>query len=169
MATLLLVLAQLAGLLLIPFGLPGIWLQVVALGVYAWVGGFQQVGLLTLGVVMVLAVLAEVAEFVLGGRYAARYGGSRRAAWGAILGGLVGAILGVPVPVVGSVIGAFLGSFAGAAAMELSLSKSWRNPEWQGAMRVGWGAFLGRLVATAVKSGLGVAVAALAILAAVVV
>lgn len=158
----LLVLAQVAGLLLIPFGLPGIWLQVVALGAFAWATGFQDVSLITVLFAAALAALAEVAEFVLGGRYAERYGGSRRAAWGAILGGLAGAILGVPIPIVGSVIGAFVGSFVGAAALEMT-----NRTEWRGAVRVGWGAFIGRLVATAVKSGLGVAVLAIALLAAV--
>lgn len=167
MGVALLVLAQVAGLLLIPFGLPGIWLQVASLGVFAWATGFREVGLVTLALVVVLAVLAEVAEFALGGKYATRYGGSKRAAWGAILGGIAGAILGVPVPIIGSVIGAFVGSFVGAAVMEMTRSKDWRNPEWRGAVRVGWGAFLGRLVATAVKSGIGVAVAAVAVLSAV--
>lgn len=161
----LLVLAQVAGLLMIPFGLPGIWVQVVAVGVFGWLGGFREIGWVTIGIVAALAVAAEVAEFALGGRYAARYGGSRRAAWGAILSGLVGAVLGVPVPVIGSVIGAFVGSFVGAALMEASLT--WRNPEWRGALRVGWGALLGRLVATAVKSGIGVMVAVIAVAAAV--
>ncbi|MBD0320832.1 MAG: DUF456 domain-containing protein [Gemmatimonadetes bacterium] len=123
--------------------------------------------MITLAVVVVLAVLAEVAEFVLGGRYAERYGGSKRAAWGAILGGLAGALLGVPVPIIGSVIGAFVGSFVGAALLEMTNNKDWKNPQWRGAVRVGWGAFLGRLVATAVKSGIGVAVAAVAVLSAV--
>ena len=167
MAIPLLILAQVAGLLLIPFGLPGIWLQVLSLGAFAWATGFREVGWAPLTVVVVLAVAAEVAEFTLGGKYAARYGGSRRAAWGAILGGLVGAVLGVPVPIVGSVIGAFVGSFVGAALLEMTNSKDWRNPELRGAVRVGWGAFLGRLVATAVKSGIGVAVGAVAVLSAV--
>ncbi|HLM68625.1 MAG TPA: DUF456 domain-containing protein [Longimicrobium sp.] len=167
MGVALLVLAQVAGLLLIPFGLPGIWLQVVSLGVFAWATGFREVGLVTIVLVVVLAVLAEVAEFALGGKYAERYGGSKRAAWGAILGGIAGAIMGVPIPIIGSVIGAFVGSFVGAALLEMTNSTDWRNPEWRGAMRVGWGAFLGRLVATAVKSGIGVAVAAVAVLSAV--
>lgn len=167
MSTTLLVLAQVVGLLLIPFGLPGIWLQVMSLGVFAWATGFREVGVVPLVLVVVMAVLAEVAEFALGGRYAERYGGSKRAAWGAILGGLVGAVLGVPVPIIGSVIGAFVGSFVGAALLEMTNSKDWRNPELRGALRVGWGAFLGRLVATAVKSGIGVAVAAVAVLSVV--
>ena len=167
MAILLLVAAQVAGLLLIPFGLPGTWLQVAALGAFAWFTGFHEVGFVPIALALGLALGAEVAEFVLGGRYAERYGGSRRAAWGAILGGLIGAVLGVPIPIVGSVIGAFAGSFVGAAVLEMSRSADWRNPEWRSSLRVGWGAFIGRLVATAMKCGIGVAIAAVAVLSAV--
>lgn len=167
MAILLLLAAQVAGLLLIPFGLPGTWLQVLALAGFAWATGFREVGFVPIALALALAIAAEVGEFVLGGRYAERYGGSRRAAWGAILGGIVGAVLGVPIPIVGSVIGAFAGSFVGAALLEMSRSADWRNPEWRTGMRVGWGAFIGRLVATALKCGIGVAIAAVAILSAV--
>ncbi len=103
-----------------------------------------------------LATVAEVIEFSLGARFARKYGGGRRAAWGAILGGIIGAIIGVPVLIIGSLLGAFLGSFVGAALAEYTSRR-----ELPGSLRVGWGAFLGRLAATAVKSGLGVAVAAL--------
>src|SRR3954469_14524233 len=123
MALALLVLAQLAGLLMVPLGLPGTWLQVAALGAYAWASHWHG-GWVVFAVALLLAAGAEVVEFVLGGRFARRYGGSRRAAWGAILGGLVGAVVGTPVPVIGSVIGAFVGAFLGAAALEWSA-----NPE----------------------------------------
>ena len=157
----LLALAQLLGLLLIPFGLPGIWLQVLAVAGYGMATEFRTVGWITIAAVTLLAAAAEVIEFALGGRYARLYGGSRRAAWGAILGGLVGAFLGVPIPIIGSVIGAFVGAFAGAALLELT-----RSPEIRGALRVGWGAFVGRMVAVAVKSGIGVAIAAIALISA---
>jgi uncharacterized protein len=161
MAYTLLVLAQLAGLLLIPFGLPGTWLQVLALAAFAALTDFSPVGAASIAVVVLLALAGEVVEFVLGGRYARKYGGSKRAAWGAILGGLVGAVVGVPVFIVGSVIGAFIGAFAGAALLELT-----RSPDARAALRVGWGAFVGRLVATAAKSAIGVAIAAVALYAA---
>lgn len=167
MAYLLLVLAQLAGLAMVPFGLPGTWLQVVALGAYAWSTRFTTVGWPTLAIAVALAVAGEVIEFTLGGRFAQKYGGSRRAAWGAILGGLVGALVGTPLPIVGSVIGAFVGAFAGAVLMELTLTKDWRNPELRSAARVGWGAFLGRLAAMAAKSAIAVAILALALISAV--
>lgn len=161
MAYALLAVAQVVGLLLIPFGLPGIWLQVGALAVYGYFTGFTSIGPAAIVVATVLALVAEVIEFVLGGRFARQYGGGSRSAWGAIVGGIVGAVLGVPVPIIGSVIGAFVGSFAGAALFEYSSRR-----ELRGSMRVGWGAFLGRLAATAVKSAIGVAVAVLALLAA---
>jgi hypothetical protein len=162
MAYALLVLAQVAGLLLIPFGLPGTWLQVLGLVGHAALTDFTTVGAVPLVLVVALAAVGEVVEFVLGGRYAKKYGGSTRAAWGAILGGLVGAFVGVPVFLVGSVIGAFVGAFAGAALMELT-----RSPDARAALRVGWGAFVGRLVATAAKSAIGVAIAAVALLSAI--
>ena len=163
MAYALLALAQVAGLLLIPFGLPGTWVQVLALVAYAYLTKFGTVGWVAIGAVFVLAVIAEVLEFMLGGRFAEKYGGSRRAGWGAILGGLIGAFVGLPIPVIGSVIGAFLGAFAGAALLEMTVKS-----EWRGAVRVGWGAFVGRLVAVAMKSGVGVAIAAIALLSAAV-
>lgn len=162
MAYALLALAQVAGLLLIPFGLPGTWLQVLGLVAFAALTDFSTVGAVPIVIVAVLTLLGEVIEFTLGGRYARKYGGSRRAAWGAILGGLVGAFVGVPIFLVGSVIGAFVGAFAGAALLELT-----RSPDARAAMRVGWGAFIGRLVATAAKSAIGVAIAAIALLTAV--
>jgi uncharacterized protein len=156
--------AQVAGILLIPFGLPGIWLQLAALAAYAWFTGFATVGVASLAAVLLLALAAEWIEFSLGGRFARRYGGSRRAAWGAILGGIAGAFVGLPVPVVGSVIGSFVGSFAGAVLFEL-----WgaREAGMRPALRTGWGALLGRLAAVAAKSGIAVAVAAVALLVAI--
>jgi len=158
----LLALAQLAGIALVPLGLPGTWLQLAALGAFAWYTRFQTVGAWTIGIVAVLVITGEVLEWTLGRRYARKYGGSRRAEWGAILGGIAGAIAGVPVPVIGSVIGAFVGAFAGAALLELSGRADWRS-----SLRVGWGAFIGRVAAAAAKCALAVVAAAVALLSAI--
>ncbi|HEX8393034.1 MAG TPA: DUF456 domain-containing protein [Longimicrobium sp.] len=154
----LLALCQVAGLVLIPFGLPGTWLQVLGMAGYAWATDFTRLGWPALAAAVVLAIAGEVVEFTLGARYTRMYGGSPRAAWGAILGGLVGAFVGVPVFLVGSVIGAFIGAFAGAVLLEMT-----RGPQWRDALRAGWGAFLGRLIATVAKAGVGVVIAALAL------
>jgi hypothetical protein len=161
MAYALLALAQLAGLLMVPLGLPGTWLQVIAIGAYAYTQHWR-LGWWIFGIAVALAATAEVIELIMGGRFARRYGGSRRAGWGAIIGGLIGAFVGIPVPVIGSVVGAFAGAFVGAALLELTAS-----PELRGAMRVGWGAFLGRLAAAAMKSAVGVLIATIALVAAI--
>jgi len=160
MAFALLLLAQLAGLLLVPFGLPGTWLQVAAVGAYAWALHWSF-GWVVFAVALAIAIVAEVVEFLIGGRYARKYGGSRRAGWGAIIGGLIGALVGIPIPVIGSVVGAFAGAFAGAALLELT-----KNPEMRGALRVGWGAFVGRIVAAAMKSAAAVLIGVIAVVAA---
>ncbi|GDX87456.1 hypothetical protein LBMAG44_13690 [Gemmatimonadota bacterium] len=87
----LLILVLCVALLLIPIGLPGIWLMVAA-------------------------------------RYTKKYGGSSRAAWGALIGGVVGAMVGVPMPIIGSVIGALAGSFVGALLGEYSTGTP--RPYW---------------------------------------
>lgn len=153
MAPLLLFLALVAGLVLIPFGLPGLWVMTGAVLVYSYVGPAGAIGAWTVVAVAGLATLGEVLEFLLAGRYARRYGGSRRAGWGAIIGSIAGAIMGVPVPLVGSLIGAFVGAFAGAGLAELT-----RRTELRAATRVATGALLGRIAAVAVKTGIGCAI-----------
>jgi len=156
MATLgviLLVVCVLAGLLLVPLGLPGLWVMVAGVLGYGWLSGFRTVGVWTIALVVGLAFLGEMLETWIGFRFARRYGGSRRAGWGALIGGLVGAIVGVPVPIVGSVIGAFVGSFLGAALFEYL-----REQRAEVAARAGWGAVLGRAVAAATKMALGIVI-----------
>lgn len=161
MSLLLLALALLACLVLVPLGLPGTWLMIaVAIG-FPYVAGTAPLGVVTIVALLALALAGELVEFFLSARYARKYGGSRRASWGAVIGGVAGAIVGVPVPIVGPVIGAFLGSFAGALVAEAS-----RGSGTGAATRVAWGALIGRVLATAVKMGIGVAMAAWALLAA---
>ena len=149
------------GLALVALGLPGLWLMVIAVVAYGWLTDFATVGTWTIVIVLALAVVGEVIEAWLGFGLARRYGGSKRAGWGALLGGLVGAVVGVPVPVIGSVIGALIGSFAGAVVFEYSTSGAGT------ALRAGWGALLGRAAATAAKTAVGVVIAVVALFAAV--
>jgi uncharacterized protein YqgC (DUF456 family) len=149
------------GLVLVPLGLPGLWVMVAGVVGYGWLTDFRSVGVATIAVVLGLAFLGEIIEAWLGFRLTRTFGGSRRSAWGALVGGIVGAVLGVPVPIVGSVIGAFLGSFAGAALFEYSLSRTAGT-----AVRAGWGAVLGRATAAAAKIALGIVIAVLGVFAA---
>jgi len=157
----LLALAQVAGLLMVPLGLPGTWLQVIAIGAFSYATHWRA-GWFIFAVAVALAAVAEVIEFMMGGRFARKYGGSRRAAWGAILGGLVGAFMGFPLPIIGSVIGAFIGAFVGAAVLEMTA-----GAEARAALRVGWGAFVGRLAAVAMKSAVAVMIGVIALVSAI--
>jgi uncharacterized protein YqgC (DUF456 family) len=153
MLVLLFGLALLGCLFLVPLGLPGIWLMVLAGILYGPLTG-TPLGWGTVGGTAVLAVIAEAVEFALGAHMARRFGGSRRSAWGSILGSLAGAMLLSPLPVLGPMTGAFVGAFAGAWIAEWSLDRSHDT-----ATRTATGALIGRVVAVAVKVGLGMVIA----------
>jgi uncharacterized protein len=148
-------------LVLIALGLPGLWVMIASAVVYNITTHTNAIGWFTLISVGVLALIAEVIEFTLAGKYARKYGGSRRAGWGAMLGGIAGAFMGVPVPIVGPLIGAFIGSFVGALVGELSTGST-----KTGAAKAATGALVGRVVATGMKMGVGCAIAAWLFLAA---
>src|SRR2546430_14388712 len=106
------------GLLLVPLGLPGLWVMVAGIVGYGWLTDFRSVGVATIGAVLGLAFLGEIVEWWLGFRLTRTFGGSRRSAGGALVGGIVGAVLGVPLPIVGGVIGAVPRPFPRAAPVE---------------------------------------------------
>ena len=150
----------LGALLLVPLGLPGTWVMIGAAMAFAYLTG-TEIGIITLIGIFALAVIGEIIEFTLAARYTRKYGGSRRAGWGAIIGGIIGAIVGVPVPIIGSVIGAFAGAFLGALVAERT-----RGVATGAATRVATGALLGRAAAVAAKSAIGVVIAVWILLAA---
>jgi uncharacterized protein YqgC (DUF456 family) len=130
-------------ILIIPLGWPGLWIMV---GVVALGSLLGEVGPGLVVVVLAVAAAAELLEFLIVKRMSARYGGSNRAFWGAIIGGTVGVFVGAPVPILGPVIAGVIGSFLGAAAAALYESK-----DLAAASRVGWGVVLARGIAAAVK------------------
>jgi hypothetical protein len=143
---------QVAGIVLIPFGLPGTFVQLAAAIVLAAATGGQLLGWGWVAVFVVLTLFGELVEFLSGQWGARRFGGSPRAAWGALIGGVAGAVVGgIPIPVIGSIVMSFVGTFLGALIGELSATA--RRPE----LRVGFGAVVGRVVGVAVKLGIGMA------------
>jgi uncharacterized protein YqgC (DUF456 family) len=154
MALVLLTAVLVLSLILIALGLPGLWVMIASAVVYNILLGATPIGWFTIVGVGILAAIAEIIEWTLSGKYARKYGGSRRAAWGAVIGGTVGAILGFPLPIIGPLIGAFAGSFIGALVGEVSAGGSRKD-----ATRVAWGALVGRVAATAIKMGIGAAIA----------
>jgi len=149
-ATVLLVVASLVGLVLIPLGLPGLWVILLGIVGYGYLTDFQTMSAGFLIVIIGLAILGEAFEAWIGFRYAQRYGASKRAGWGALIGGIAGAIVGVPIPIIGSVIAGFAGAFVGAALFEYTAAR-----RTGGAVRAGWGAVLGRAAAAAFKTAVG--------------
>jgi uncharacterized protein YqgC (DUF456 family) len=152
---LLLLATDAAGLLLAAFTLPGLWLMLAAAAGYAFLTHGQYLSYKSLIVLLILATLAEIAEFVLGGAGAKKAGASK---WG-IVGGLIGAILGglfltgvIPIfAPLSTIIGICLGSFAGAFGIELALGR----PIMQ-SVNIGYGAAKGRLIGIANKVAVGV-------------
>ncbi len=150
MPLLILSLVIIVSLILIVLGLPGLWIMVASAVTYNLIVPGDPIGWVTLVIVGILALVAELLDISLTGRYARRYGGSRRAGWGAIIGSIVGAMVGFPVPIIGPVIGAFIGSFVGALIAEFTGGSSAGD-----ATRVAKGALIGRVVSTVLKIGIG--------------
>jgi uncharacterized protein YqgC (DUF456 family) len=151
------VLAELAALAMIPLGLPGTWLQVLVAAAITWLEPEAAGRLLV--VAIGLAVAGEITD-VLSGRWGTRrFGGSSRAAWGALFGGFAGLFVGTPIPVVGSLVMSFAGTFVGAVVGELS-GRGALAPS----IRSGWGALVGRALGVAVKMTIGFAIAAVSAL-----
>ncbi len=143
---------MLACLVLIPLGLPGLWLIVVItvglvlLGSLSWTFGLIVAG---------VALITEIAEFGVLKTFADTYGGSRKAFWAAVLGGMAGLFVGLPVPIIGPMVTAFLGTFIGAGLVTYVETLSLKT-----SAKVGWGMLFARTAAVALKIAVSVAVIA---------
>lgn len=152
-------------------GMPGNWLMVAAVAVYALLVPGDSAVAIGWGVViamLIMAGLGELLEFLAGALGVAKAGGSRRGAVMALAGGLLGALIGMfvglPIPVVGSLVAAIL--LAGMGAMVGAvLGEQWKGRDFDQSWKVGKAAFWGRLLGTAAKTILGAVMAATAIVA----
>lgn len=154
MLTWLLIVVLVIGLLVIPLGLPGIWIMI---GVVAVGAIMREVGTPIVMTTLLIAVLAELIEFFIVKRLTQQYGGSRKAFWGAIIGGTAGLLVGIPIPIVGSIIAGLLGTFVGAALVTYAETKQMIS-----AHRVGWGAVIGRALSAISKTAAGIVILVLA-------
>lgn len=148
-------LGLLLGLLAIPIGIGGNFIVLALALIVALVTHFTAIGWAALAIMGGAVLVGEILETLLGALMARRFGASRWGMIGAIVGGLLGAVVGTAIlPVIGSLIGSFVGSAAGAIGAEL-LSGRGRSE----GLRAGWGAFLGKGLATALKMAIGVGMA----------
>jgi len=127
--------------------LPGVPLVLVGAALAAWIRGFDVVGVMPLVWIAVLAILAQVVDFVAGA-VGARMGGAGRAGfWGGVLGSLIGLIW---FPPIGFLLGALVGAVAAEVVAGRSLPDAWR---------AGLGAFVGTIGGVAAKALILVAMA----------
>ncbi len=158
-----LIVASVCGVALTIVRLPGTWLVVLSAGVYSWHTDWSRPGWGILGVLIALAVLAEVLEFAASMVTARKAGASGRAMWCGVVGGFAGMLVfTIPLPLVGTIIGGALGCFLGALIGELTARKDLA----QGA-RVGLFAAVGQVLGTMVKTMIALIMAGTAVATAI--
>jgi uncharacterized protein YqgC (DUF456 family) len=141
------ILVLLFGAFSILFGLPGTVIILIDAALYAAVTGFERIGFKVLVTLLILSILAELADFAVGMGGAVKFGASRKAFWASVIGGLIGAVLMMPFWFgLGAVAGGFIGGFAGILTVELL-----RQNRMKPALRAAWGATLGRAAGICVK------------------
>jgi len=142
------------GIAAIPFGFPGTFVIFADVLVYGLATGFR--GAITWPVLLILlglAVLSELFEFLLGTFTTLKFGASRWGVLGTLIGGILGAACGSALfPVVGTVLGALAGAFLGAFILEMI-----HRDDQARAVRAGYGAFVGRILGTTVNLSCAIA------------
>lgn len=153
----------LAGLISLVFGLPGTFIILADSILYSWYKGFNEITTKVILILVVLAALGELLEFLLGILGAKKEKASNSAIVGSIIFGIIGAILGASFLLgIGSVIGAFVGAFAGAFLIELFKRKGINQ-----AIQSGRGALFGKVVGTITKGAIGVTMIAITVVSVV--
>ncbi len=109
------------GIALVPLSLPGTWLIVVSSIVYAFFYPYDQgqtSAYWVVGILVFLAALGELIEFLIGLLGSKPLKVSNGAIVSAFFGGILGAIIGVPIFLIGTLLGIFIGAFLGAFIYE---------------------------------------------------
>jgi len=136
------------------FSLPGNWMMLAAAIPYAAIVPHDHrlaIGWPVVAILVLLALVGEIVEFVAVAVGATKAGASRVGAVFALLGSIVGALaglfVGIPVPVLGSILAALLfaglGALSGAVVGELVVGRNLTE-----SLNVGHAAFWGRLFGT---------------------
>lgn len=128
--------------LLLPI-VPGAPLLFLGLLFGAWAEDFSYIGVWTLLLLAIMAALTYVVEFAASILGVKKYGGSKRAMFGAALGGIAGLFLGIP--------GILVGPFVGTVIGELSLPRSLDE-----ASRAGFGTVVELALGVAGKLAIGI-------------
>ena len=132
--------------------LPANWIMlgliVVWRAVYPQPGGM---GFLFFALLVGLAVLGEVIEYVTQGWGSKKYGSSTSGMWAGLLGAMIGALAGLPFLLgIGALIGALVGAWGGCYLME-----RYHGKNDQEARQAAKGALVGRFLGIVIKCGIG--------------
>ena len=128
--SILLIFIYLVGFGLVLVTLPGTWVIFLSTALYAFFFPFDQGqthALWVLGILLGLALLGELIEFVVGTFGSKSVKVSNGAIVVAFIGGIAGALLGATFFLVGALIGVLLGSFLGALVYEWVVTKDFRE------------------------------------------
>lgn len=126
-------------------GLPGVGLIFLGILGHAWYFGFDEIGITTLVILGVVALLSFIFD-ILSGAFGAKYFGSTRAG---VIGSIIGAIIG---GIIFQLFGLLAGVFLGAVVGELVFAKK----DMHESFRAGMGSVIGFLGGTVLKLILGV-------------
>lgn len=125
--------------------LPGVGLIFAGILAHALYFGVDGIGVVTLVVLGLVALVSMVFDFFASAYGASRFGSTRWGVGGSVVGGIAG-LVAFNVP--GLVIGVFLG----AAAGEMIFARK----DLHQSLRAGWGSVLGFLGGTVLKLILGI-------------
>ena len=135
--------------------LPGMWFMALGVLIAQLIAPEPLMSWWTIGAIVGLAAVGEIAEFASSAAGAKQFGASKAGMTGAVVGSLVGALLGtvlIPIPIAGTLVGAVLGAGLAAAGAERGVAgRNWRESSTSAT-----GAALGRVAAVAIKGGLAV-------------
>lgn len=139
--------------------LPGNWLMLGVLCLAAAVDPQGRVAWDFVGRMALLALGAELFEFLAQLAGGKRGGASRAGNVGGVVGSIAGALLGAPFGLgLGGLVGALAGAWLGCYFVERL-----RAPGGQRAARAAWGAFLGRSLGLMGKTAAGAVVIVLSV------
>jgi uncharacterized protein YqgC (DUF456 family) len=101
------------------FGFPGTVVIIIDVIIYAWVTGFEVIGVKLISALLLITVCAESLDFLMGTARSKRFGSSGKGLIAAVMGGILGAVLFTPVLMgLGMIAGMFIGGFTGALIVE---------------------------------------------------